>query len=131
MKTLRTTISGVFFSLLLCGCDPFSNAEQRFPLPGKLWDRAEKAQNCRAFVFRGVSETEFLEIKAALLLNDFSESGRDFFFLPVNGKNPAKINSSDAVLLIRHEADSRDGTSAAAYIKREHILMIGQGCSEP
>ena len=118
--------------VFVCGCDPFDNAEQRFPLPEKVWDRAEKSASCKAFVFRGISETGFLEIKAALLSKQFTESGCDFYFLSAENKNPVRVKSSDAVILVRRNSGTQKTTSdAVAYLKNKCVLMAGQGHPEP
>lgn len=116
--------------IMLAGCDPFDNAENMFPLPENVWDRAVPSGKHKVFEIKNVSAQEFLNIKTLLLSKGYSEHKRDFNFAPSSAKTtPATVKSAGSILLIKGEPEERE-IRAAMYIEKQNVLLLGLGTLE-
>ena len=127
--------SAAFFAVLLAfaagsGCEPFENAEQLFPLPAGVWDRAVPVKNFQAFEIKSLHPQEFINLKAALLADGCKEKNLDFFFAGKAGETPMKASSKDIILLLAPISAENKLHRAAAYFLRENKLIIGLGVPE-
>ena len=121
----------VILSLLaVTGCEPFENAEQLFPLPAKIWDRAVPVKNIRAFEIKEVSYQEFINIKALLIADRYQMANRDFHFSSKNDGNTLTVKASDGILLTGKKIRDKELYPAAIYIERKNILLLGIGIPE-
>ena len=121
----------IILSLLaVTGCEPFENAEQLFPLPVKVWDRAVPVKNIRAFEIKGVSYQEFINLKALLVADGYQAVNRDFHFSSKNDGGTLTIKSSNGILLTGRKLRNKELYPAAIYIERKNILLLGIGIPE-
>ena len=121
----------VILSLLaVTGCEPFENAEQLFPLPSKVWDRAVPIKNIRAFEIKEVSYQEFINIKALLIADRYQMANRDFHFSSKSDGNTLTVKASDGILLTGKKIRDKELYPAAIYIERKNILLLGIGIPE-
>ena len=125
--TIAAAMTAVF---IVCGCDPFDNAENLFPLPPQMWDRACRSKQYKLFEINNISEVDFIRLKALLENNGYKQTNRDFYFSAAGNGSQMKVTASDGILLICRKFKDSMKYTAAIYLKHRKTLLLGIGTPE-
>ena len=131
-STVKKIAAGacIAVSAFFCGCEPY-DAENVFPLPGYVWDKADKLKNIKAYEIKNVDPQEFINLKALLQSSGFHQDNRDFYFAPRTKENTRlKIPSYQGEILMKSSHLVEQNFPAAVYITKEKRLLIGFGVPE-
>lgn len=132
LSTVKKIAAGacIAVSAFFCGCEPY-DAENLFPLPGYIWDKAEKQKTIQAYEIKNVAPQEFINLKALLQSSGFKQDDRDFYFAPRTKENKRlKVPSYQGEILIKRSHLVEQNFPAAVYMTKDKRLLIGFGLPE-